>query len=185
MVVFGTFTRQSSLRTLRTFRTLPNIRRSSAVFDTFPAMIFNQVRSKCPFLTRVSSAFLRKSGPSFGIFASRCPVMGKVLSSDAQQQQKQPSSSLAGTRGTRSLANLLEWERGPKLYGFFSVGMLGAVSHPIARTGKPFRSPSNTFMVTGLVVTVRKPRRDIGRVRVRGVILEGFVPRHCLRFVVM
>lgn len=35
--------------------------------------------SKCPFLTRVSTNYLQKSGSSLGMYGQRCPVMSKLF----------------------------------------------------------------------------------------------------------
>lgn len=35
--------------------------------------------SKCPFLTRVPSTFLRNCGSSIGMYGQRCPVMSKLF----------------------------------------------------------------------------------------------------------
>ncbi len=38
-----------------------------------------ELAKKCPFLKRVPSAFMRKSGPSLISYAEKCPVMSQVL----------------------------------------------------------------------------------------------------------
>eukprot|EP00795_Rhopilema_esculentum_P002199 gene2199-17793_t len=40
-----------------------------------------ELAKKCPFLKRVPSSFLRKSGPSIIAYAEKCPVMSQVLTS--------------------------------------------------------------------------------------------------------
>eukprot|EP00118_Oscarella_pearsei_P025607 m.308458 g.308458 ORF g.308458 m.308458 type:complete len:570 (+) comp44034_c0_seq1:144-1853(+) len=42
-------------------------------------MLYGSLRTKCPFLGLASKAFLRKSGPSLRMYASRCPVMSNVM----------------------------------------------------------------------------------------------------------
>ena len=35
--------------------------------------------TKCPFLSRVPSAFLNNAGPSLNMYGQRCPIMGRLF----------------------------------------------------------------------------------------------------------
>uniref|UniRef100_H2YQT3 5-aminolevulinate synthase n=1 Tax=Ciona savignyi TaxID=51511 RepID=H2YQT3_CIOSA len=53
--------------------------------------------SKCPFLTRVPSQFLRKAGQSLVSYAQRCPVMSEYMTRYAAQITMQSSRSVIST----------------------------------------------------------------------------------------
>ena len=51
------------------------------------------ISSKCPFINRVSSTFMRKAGGSLGIYSQSCPVMsGVMVHTAAVRSTLKPSS---------------------------------------------------------------------------------------------
>lgn len=47
----------------------------------FAAKMSFSVKAKCPFLSRVSFDFVRRSGNSLGMYGQRCPVMSRLFTS--------------------------------------------------------------------------------------------------------
>lgn len=47
-------------------------------------MSFSAATSQCPFVSRVSTKFLQKSGKSLGMYGQKCPVMSKLFHTAAK-----------------------------------------------------------------------------------------------------
>ena len=83
--------------------------------------------SKCPFLTRVPSTFLRNCGSSIGMYGQRCPVMSKLFHT-AVGAARQGANRKPVTLGKHAFYMGYEINYAGKLNYFYFVSFLQRAS---------------------------------------------------------